>query len=191
MPRKRVKVSGGFLLLLAVLFYLDEGADLLLPGLAACLLHEMGHIFVIRMLGGRIERLELTAAGAVLVLDARFPLSYRREAVSAMAGPMVNFLVGGVAVCFGGYLTAGLNLAAGMFNLLPIWPMDGGRALRALLSNCWDAEKAERSVAVVSGTLICTLFAVGFMLLERLGNPTLFITSGILLICGLKKRFLK
>ena len=180
-----MRVSGGFLLLLAVLVYLDEGIGLLLPGLAACLVHELGHILVIRMVGGRIERLELTAAGAVLVLDTRFPLSYLKEAVSALA----DFLCGGAAICFGHYLLAGLNLAVGMFNFLPIWPMDGGRVLYSLLSNCWDAGRTEKCMAVISAGLVGVLFWVGLVLMIQWGNPTLIVTSAMLLIYMVKNYF--
>ena len=63
----RVEVTGGFLLLAAWLNYLDR--SLLVPAaLTACALHELGHILVIRLLGGNIKGVRLTAVGAELVL---------------------------------------------------------------------------------------------------------------------------
>lgn len=184
----RLRVSGGFLLVLAVLFYLDEGDGLLFSGLLACAFHELGHILVIRLLGGRIERLELTAAGAVLVLDPYAPLSYGKEVAAALAGPLSNLLCGGVAAALGCFLSAGLNFAAALFNLLPICPMDGGRVLCALLSGRLDAETVERVSAVLSGTLLGALLGAGLMLAKQLGNPTLAVSAGILLACTLKGR---
>ena len=178
-------------MLLAVLFYLDEGIGLLFPGLTACLVHELGHVLVIHIIGGKIERLELTASGAVLVLDTRYPLSYVEEGVSSFAGPMANFVCGGVAAYLGHYLTAGVNFAIGLFNLLPIWPMDGGRVLCSALSLFWAEERIDKCILMVSFVLVGGLFSIGFMLIREFGNPTLLVTSCILLICIGKNYFLK
>lgn len=64
----RIEVTGGFLLLLAWLNYLDR--DFLLPmALMACLAHELGHLVAIRLCGGAIRRIRFTAVGAELELD--------------------------------------------------------------------------------------------------------------------------
>ena len=132
----RVEVTGGFLLLAAWLNYLDR--SLLVPAaLTACALHELGHILVIRLLGGNIKGVRLTAVGAELVL-AR-PLGYWQEGLSALAGPGTN-LVLALAFCgtAGGLTFAGLNLELELFKLLPgtagrragtvLYPGPAGRA---------------------------------------------------------------
>ena len=74
----RVEVTGGFLLLLAWLNYMDR--SFLVPmALLACSAHELGHILMIRLLGGSIKQFRLTAIGGELVLDR--PLSYWQEQV--------------------------------------------------------------------------------------------------------------
>lgn len=189
MLKGKVQVSSSFVLLMAVLFYLDEGVGLLFSGLLACVFHELGHILTIYILGGRVERLALTATGAELVMDARFPLSYLREAIAALMGPLTSFLCAWVAACANCYLAAGLNLTAGIFNLLPIWPLDGGRVLYALFSMRWDAVKMEKTMTVFSAGLVGVLFGIGLILLRWWGNPTLAVTSGLLLTGVLKKSF--
>ena len=128
-PEKRVSVTTGFWVLLAILFYLDEGLDLLGWGLLACGCHELGHLIAVRALGGRISRLRLTVVGAELSLDPELPLSYGRECLAALAGPLANLFLAGLAMRGRLFRLAGLSLGQGLFNLLPILPLDGGRCL--------------------------------------------------------------
>ena len=64
----RVEVSGGFLLLMAWLNYLDR--TLMVPlALTACVAHELGHVTAIYLLGGAIKEMHLTVVGAELELE--------------------------------------------------------------------------------------------------------------------------
>ena len=125
----KVEVTGGFLLVIAWLNYTDT-QGVLPVALCAAAAHELGHWVAIRLLGGRVRRLRLSAVGAELVLERS--LSYGRECFCALAGPAVNLLL---AVCFSRsreewtLIFAGLNLALALFNLLPLPALDGGRAL--------------------------------------------------------------
>ena len=126
----RIEVTGGFFLLLAWLNYLDR--SFLVPmALAACTAHELGHIAAIRLLGGSVKEVRLTAIGAELVLER--PLAYWQEGLSALAGPGVNLLLA-LAGCRFSLTFAGLNLALALFNLLPVGRLDGGRALYCTLA---------------------------------------------------------
>ena len=118
-----VEVSGGFLLVLAMLYYWD-GQGILIWALAACGVHELGHWAAIRLLGGRVTLLRLTCVGAEMRLSARYPLSWGRQLLAALAGPAVSLLTAWAAARMAGgrealFLFAGLNLALGLFNLLP------------------------------------------------------------------------
>ena len=86
----RVEATGGFFLLLAWLNYIDR-AFLVPMTLIACALHELGHVAAIRLLGGSVKGVRLTAIGAELVLA--YPLGYWQEGLSALAGPGVNLLL--------------------------------------------------------------------------------------------------
>lgn len=182
MRKRRIEISSGFVLLAAVLFYLDEGIGLLFPGLLACAFHELGHILAIRMLGGRTEQLKLTAAGAELILDGRYPLSYVREMAAAFAGPAASLLCAWGATRAKCYLAAGLNLTAGIFNLLPMYPLDGGRIFGALLSMQLGVERTEKAMVLITSVFVGVLLGSGFILWELWGNPTLAVTSAFLLV---------
>lgn len=196
-----VKIHWTFLIFLAWIVLAAYGAKggqaALSAGLffvllfASVLLHEFGHILVARRFGVRTPAVTLLPIGGVAEME-RIPEQPRQELVIALAGPAVNLVIGGViALALGGVpshpdmeLTdlgqafwshlALANLALAFFNLLPAFPMDGGRALRALLSARLGYARGTRAAAItgqvfaflfglvgiISGNLILTLIAV-------------------------------
>jgi len=184
----RVEVTGGFLLLLAWLNYLDR--TFLVPmALLACAAHELGHIFVIRLLGGTVKQIRLTVIGAELILAG--PLGYWQEGLSALAGPGANLLLAlACCGCSEGVTFAGLNLVLALFNLLPVGRMDGGRALYCTLALLAGPDLAAR--VGVGLDLLCTAAALaGGLLLARLGgNITLLLVAFWLLASCLRRNIL-
>jgi Zn-dependent protease/CBS domain-containing protein len=124
------------------------------------LLHEFGHSLVAMRYGYQIESITLWLFGGV----ARFteiPEDWKQEFTIAVAGPIVSILVGvvsyvgfvalplGDAVQFVlGYLAL-TNVALAVFNMLPGFPMDGGRVLRALLARNRPHARATQLAAEV------------------------------------------
>ena len=78
----RLEVTGGFLLLLAWLNYLDRQAVIPLA-IVACTLHELGHYAAIRAMGGNIKLIRLTAIGAEMLFST--PMNYWQEGVATLA----------------------------------------------------------------------------------------------------------
>lgn len=122
----RIEAGAGFWLVLALvglLFPLRFVAGVL----SAAAVHELGHILAIRLTGGCVRRLELGAGGARIVTD---PMEPGAELVCALAGPVAGLLTLLGWRWFPEAAAAGLVQTA--FNLLPVYPMDGGRALRVV-----------------------------------------------------------
>lgn len=182
-----MEVSPGFLLLLGALFWLDEGIGLLPWGLLACILHELGHIAMAALLGGRVEALSLTAVGAELRIEYSAPLSYGQDSLVALAGPAANLLAGGLALWLRWEPAAVLCLAVGAFNLLPILPLDGGRVVYGLLANWLDPDWAERLMTALSGCLVGALVGVGTIAAVHYANVTLLLTALWLLVGVLRR----
>ena len=158
---------------------------------ASVLLHEFGHITVARRFGVRTPAVTLLPIGGVAQME-RIPEEPRQELAISLAGPAVNLVIGGaIVLALGGLPThpdmeltnlgqafwthlAFANLALALFNLLPAFPMDGGRALRALLAARLGYARGTKAAAatgqvlavllglfgVASGNLILTLIAV-------------------------------
>lgn len=189
----KVEVSGGFLLLLALMLYLDE-AGLLPWACLACLLHELGHYGAVRLVGGRVRRLRLTAVGAEMELASPYGLSYGEEWIVTMAGPGASLLAAWGAARLGALLGgegwfffSGLNLITGLFQLLPVRPLDGGRALTLLLSALWSEEVAEWVCGLCSASVVLLLLLTGAALWGRgIGGLSLAVTV-LWLAAGLRR----
>ena len=169
-----MEVTGGFLLLAAWLNYLDRQGIVPLA-LLSCTLHELGHLLVLLLLGVRVRRLSITAVGAEMEIDRS--LSYGGEVLAALAGPLVNLALALTFCRFSwGWVFAGLNLALGCFNLLPVGRLDGGRALHCLLSMS-IGPAAEEAEAVLDRVLIAFLLALGVLLIGWGGSFTLLLVA--------------
>lgn len=196
-----VYVHVTFLALLAyfALVYWAERGTLLgvLNGLAliimlfiCVLLHEYGHALTARRYGIGTKHITLLPIGGLALLES-MPREPRQEIVVALAGPAVNVAIaaavyllilasGQTGALVGaeptrmGFLPSLLaaNVMLALFNLLPAFPMDGGRVLRALLSLRLDRVKATRAAAVVGQVL-----AVGLGFLGLNGNPFLILIA--------------
>lgn len=187
----RIRIKTGFLLLLGVLFYLDEGIGLLPWGLLACALHECGHLAMGRLLGGRLRWLELSAVGAQMDLFYPVPLSYGREILVALAGPGTNLCLGWAAAQLGWVIPAGVNLGLAVFNLLPVLPLDGGRVVWNGTSWFADEVWAERILTVVSAVFTGLVAGVGAVVAVRFANVSLFVTAAWLLWVALRRNLKK
>lgn len=183
----RVRVTPGFLLMAAVLFYMDEGVGVLPWAVAAAFLHELGHCLTSIWLGGRFGALELSAVGAQLRMDYSVPLSYGREIAITLAGPLVNLLLGVSAAYLKLYLLAGVSLGLGLFNLLPIEPLDGGRALFSGLSVLFGEQRAHQVLTITAGGLVGVVVGAGGIVAAYFGNFSLLVTGIWLLHLTLRK----
>lgn len=149
----RLKVHPLLLLLGLVYYYLGLGMEVLLV-LTAVLLHELAHLLVARGMGVTVQEVELLPFGGQAKIEDFTGLDPEREMMVALAGPACSLMVAG----FFYFLTPSLagnkahlfmqiNVMMGLFNLLPVLPLDGGRVLRSLLSRRLGYRKATYRVA--------------------------------------------
>jgi Zn-dependent protease len=138
---------------------------------ASIILHELGHTLVARQFGIPVKSITLFIFGGVAQLGGR-PRAALGELLMAIAGPLVSIVLAALFVALAGIQTLSielhgildylgtLNLALAVFNLLPAFPMDGGRVLRSLI---WlgtkDVLKATR-IAARTGDVIGILMMV-------------------------------
>ena len=166
-----------------------EGPKRVALGLLALLLHELGHGLTAKGLGYRVRSLELWPFGAALSTDLEAG-GMRALAVS-LAGPLCGLVAAGMSLLFLRLLPETgpvmepfflMNLTLAAVNLLPAEPLDGGRALAALLSHALGVRRARRLTAWTGLLLGGGLLALGvYGALLGVGSETALLFAAFLL----------
>ena len=124
----RIEVTAGFCILWAFWLLVLPLGMIVAAGVAA-LLHEGCHGLAIWLTGGKVLGITLGAGGMVMEI---MPMSPQKELVCALAGPVGSLLLAGMYPWMP--LLAVCGLVQGLFNLIPIYPLDGGRAIRCAIA---------------------------------------------------------
>jgi hypothetical protein len=157
--RNRISVSPGFVLLWTAIYFFDSGGMFLSVAVSGAV-HELFHIAALLCVGGRVERMNLRAAGFEIVSGIGL-LGYGREFITAAAGPLGSLLLSAAAAGFGRYTLAGTSLTLGLYHLLPVSFLDGGRMLCCAAAMFMGYERAEKAVFVSSMVTLLALATAG------------------------------
>ncbi len=159
-------------------------------------LHELGHALAARRYHIATRDITLLPIGGVAKLES-IPEKPKEELVVALAGPAVNMVIAALLFPFveitGEDFTSlqvinndnfllmmmGVNISLVAFNMLPAFPMDGGRVFRALLAFWMDRLKATRIASAVGQAV-----AIGFIILGFYGNTMLIFIGAFIFIAA-------
>ncbi|MEX2129422.1 MAG: site-2 protease family protein [Xanthobacteraceae bacterium] len=196
-----IRIHVTFLLLLVwigFIYYRQGGPEAALEGVVfvallflCVLLHELGHVFAAKRYGINTNDVTLWFFGGIASLE-RIPERPMEEFVIAIAGPLVNVVIAAALIFFLGARLdpddlgrlqdpavsivaklAAANVFLVLFNLIPAFPMDGGRVLRALLAIRLGHARATQVAAAVGQA-----FAVAFGIFGIFtGNVTLVVIA--------------
>jgi len=149
-------------------------------------LHELGHSFVAIRKGCRVHEITLMFMGGAAKMD-RMPSRPMDEFLMAIAGPAVSLVLGivgifcatllqklgGIAAVIGVILliVGKINIVLAVFNLIPAFPMDGGRVFRALLSPKYGRLKATYIASRLGRAIAIAFFFVGIFGLSTILPP--------------------
>ena len=160
----QVRITPGFLFLAAFLFY-QSTSSFLVTFLLAAALHEGGHLLAARWRGVPVRALSMTAFGCVLDFVDGALVRDKDLLWIAAAGPLCNLFFALLCVTpwvgrwHGAALFGAEHLLLALFNLLPVFPLDGAVLCAGLLKPKVGERRAEQVVLALSGGL--GLAAVG------------------------------
>ncbi|CAM3492051.1 stage IV sporulation protein FB [Brevibacillus invocatus] len=137
------------------------------------LIHEFGHVAMAKELGWKVTEVQLLPFGGVATMEDAYATDPLDEIVIALAGPFLNVVMMALSYLFwfAGiwtedwaqfFLVSNATIAA--FNLLPIWPLDGGRILQALL--CWLMPYRRAAILSILGSTLLAGIMLGLSIID-------------------------
>lgn len=176
--------------LFAILLWLTDQIEIYAIIMIFCIMHEIGHLLAGKLLGYRCEKIEVMPLG----LSISFKLNiddYNRKIKKAnllelkkigvaIAGPLTNFLIILITANTNIEIQKGLmiiytNIVIMLFNLLPIYPLDGGRILKGILHIYKGKKISEKNINDIS--IITTIFltAIASIMILQEKNIAIFL----------------
>ena len=159
-----IKLNFSFLILCVLWIYAGQ-TDVLFTMIFVVVLHEGFHIFIARLFGLTTEKIELFPFGGAAEIK-NINDNYIYEAIVAASGPFISLFTGflwqrghniGLLPQWRDFVDFSFNIA--LVNILPIYPLDGGRILGCILKEIYG-EKKGRKTTVISGIAVATAFLI-------------------------------
>ncbi len=187
---KKFQINPTFFIILIWLLVVN-GFFVAITYFLVILLHELGHYFMAKYLGYKLSKFSLSPYGVSLSYYDQ-TLQERDEIYIALAGPFVNLIFAVLttavwwifpATYLWTYPFVEISLIIALGNLLPAYPLDGGRVFVCLTSNLFSRKKAFKITFFINFFLsfFCFLFFVVFCFINF--NPT-FLLFGVFLVLG-------
>jgi Zn-dependent protease len=170
-------------------------------------LHEAGHILVARKYGATVKRIRISGLGAFVLVESKQGTTGWQDLAIALGGPAASALISVALMAAAWPTIAGLgmeillqrdapalivalaltNVLLTVFNLLPVSPMDGARALDAILALRLQRARAARLVSAFGQVVGVALVASGmFLTEERIFRATAFFAAGLVFWISLR-----
>ncbi len=180
--RISVDISFYFAAVLTLSMILDK-TNISCYSILSALLHETGHLLCLLFLGANPKSINLGVFGMRIVRGTK-TLSYKQEIITALAGPFVNLFLFAVFLFFGekAMMFSAVNLALGLFNLLPVKPMDGGEVLYFSLCRFFNENTVKKITEIITVITASALFVSGVYLLIKSGYNFMLLVVSVYIV---------
>lgn len=179
----------------AIIFYLTKQIRIYTILMIFALIHELGHLLAGILLGLKAKGINIMPFGVSINFEDYSNKYIAKKIIIAIAGPLINVII----VILGIYNNweeeiIYANILIGLFNLIPLYPLDGGRILKYIIQLATNSKEAEMFVYKLSNTLIIILTlvsSIGILFIQNIGIVLILAYLWILTIQENKKYKLK
>lgn len=191
----KFKISIPFVILVSVMYLLNDNL-LFFSTMLAIVIHEGAHITAVSICGGSIDKVEIRAFGIRVNVPELKYMSYKKEIIIAAMGPLAGIFAASISLLAAnmckmdwGFYFAGINIIITAINLIPVYPLDGGRIILSFMLWFFPLRVAYTLSYILTMLSIGVLFGLCVMMaFYRNLNPTLVIFSLYIAVCGIKSR---
>lgn len=176
-----------------LIFYFTNQIKAYLIIMFFCFLHEMGHIIIALMLKMRPEKIEIMPFGLSASFYANFNHNKIKEIFVALAGPITSLVL--AILCNNidlSYITTQeavySNILILLFNMIPIYPLDGGRIIKGILYIKFGLIRAEMLINKISNITIIILTIISSIAVYYYKNLAIFLICIFLWSIALKEK---
>ena len=168
-----------------IIFYFTKQIEIYAMIMFFALIHELGHLLAGLLLGMNPEKIELMPFGVSISFKIKVEeynkkikkgnLLEIKKILVAIAGPLTNFIIILITNClkidiFKGLIIIYTNFLIMIFNLLPIYPLDGGRVLKGILHINFGIRKSELYTNIISKVMVAIITAISSIMILRVHN---------------------
>lgn len=173
-----------------ILFYFTKQIELYAMIMIFAIIHELGHLLAGLLMGMKPEKIEIMPFG----VSISFKINTReynkkikkgnaleiKKIIVALAGPITNFILILIASnlkldLIKSILIIYTNFLIMIFNLLPIYPLDGGRVLKGILHIIFGKRKSEKYINIISKITVIVITAISSILILYIKNISIFL----------------
>ena len=168
-----------------IIFYFTKQIEIYAMIMFFALIHELGHLLAGLLLGMKPEKIELMPFGVSISFKIKVEeynikikkgnLLEIKKILVAIAGPLTNFIIILITNSlkidiFKGLMIIYTNFLIMIFNLLPIYPLDGGRVLKGILHINFGIRKSELYTNIISKVMVAIITAISSIMILHVHN---------------------
>lgn len=152
-----------------ILFFIFNNLNIYLMFLFFVLIHEMCHLIVGLIIGGKPEKIYITPFGVSLEIYSYGKKSHLNKILFYLSGPLINFILGFIFIYLKKYIKIDdeiiyTNFAICFFNLLPILPLDGGKILKEVFSIIFNL-KISNDIVIIFSKIFLSIISLAYSIL--------------------------
>lgn len=173
--------------LIIILYILTKNIEVFAMSFIFILLHELGHAITGITLGLKIKKININVFGLSIEFENYGKERINNKIIIDMAGPAINIISFIVAVIFKNEEIAYINILLAIINLLPIYPLDGGRIVKNLLLKKHNYKQVVGYTEKISKNTLIIITAVSSLVILYIKNFGIFLVIIYLWSIALKE----